>query len=115
MDFKPGKLDPELLAELLDSNVIHDERVVIRPAVGRDVCAIRMGDTYLVAKTDPITFATDRIGWYVVHVNANDIATVGARPKWFLATALLPERGTNEALVRGIWDELKSALAGIGC
>ena len=96
MRLKPGKLDPEFLGRLLASNVIRDERVVIRPAVGRDVCAIRMGDAYLVAKTDPVTLATDRIGWYVVHVNANDLATVGARPKWFLLTALLPERGTDE-------------------
>lgn len=115
MQFRPGKLDPQLLAELLRSNVIEDERVVIRPAVGRDVCAIRMGDTYLIAKTDPITFATDRIGWYVVHVNANDLATVGARPRWFLLTVLLPEKGADEALVRGIWEEVQSALDAIGC
>ncbi|MCK4375686.1 MAG: hydrogenase expression/formation protein, partial [Candidatus Brocadiae bacterium] len=115
MRFKAGKLNPELLAELLASNVIEDQRVVLRPAVGRDVCAIRMDGSYLVAKTDPITFATERIGWYVVHVNANDIATVGARPKWFLLTALLPETGTDEALVRRIWQEVQSALRGIGC
>jgi len=113
--FRPGKLDPELLAELLAANVIGDERVVIRPGIGRDVCAIRMGEGYLVAKTDPITFATDRIGRYVVHVNANDIATVGARPKWFLLTALLPGNGTDEALVRGIWDDVQSALDEIDC
>jgi hydrogenase maturation factor len=75
-----------------------------------------MGDgNCLVAKTDPITFATDRIGWYVVHVNANDLATVGARPRWFLVTALLPEGRTDEALVRRIWDELAGALDAIGC
>jgi len=115
MQLRPGKLAPELLRELLASNVIRDERVVIRPAVGRDVCAIRMGERYLVAKTDPITFATDRIGWYVVHVNANDIACVGARPKWFLTTVLLPEKGADEAMVRGIWAELTTALKAIGC
>ncbi|MGD2173997.1 MAG: AIR synthase family protein [Candidatus Brocadiaceae bacterium] len=115
MRFPPGKLDLELLDELLRSNVVEDERVIIRPAVGRDVCAIRMGETCLVAKTDPITFATDRIGWYVVHVNANDIATVGARPRWFLVTALLPEGRTDEELVRSIWADLRAALRGIGC
>jgi hydrogenase maturation factor len=115
MPFRSGKLDPDLLARLLAENVIADERVVIRPAVGRDVCAIRMADGYLVAKTDPITFTADRIGWYVVHVNANDVACVGARPAWFLLTALLPERSTDEALVRGIWDEVRTALEGIGC
>ena len=115
MNFQPGKLDPKLLAELLGGLPARDDRVLIRPAVGRDVCALRMGETCLVAKTDPITFATDRIGSYVVHVNANDIATVGARPKWFLVTALLPEAATDEALVRHIWEELAGTLDGIGC
>lgn len=115
MEFRPGKLAPDFLASLLAENEIKDERVVIRPGVGRDVCAIRRGDGYLVAKTDPITFATSRIGWYVVHVNANDVATVGARPAWFLVTVLLPEKGTDEELVREIWDDLRLALNGIDC
>ncbi len=115
MTLEPGKLDPSLLTELLSENEIRDERVEIRPGVGRDVCAIRQDDRYLVAKTDPITFATDRIGWYAVHVNANDLATAGAEPKWFLVTVLLPENDTDEALVRDIWQDLRKALRGIDC
>jgi hydrogenase maturation factor len=115
VDLKPGKLEPAFLQSLLEDMNIEDDRVVIRPGIGRDVTAIDMGDRYLVAKTDPITFATDRIGWYVVQVNANDIATAGARPKWFLATALLPEGKTDEALVREIWNDLKEGLNAIGC
>ncbi len=113
--FAPGKLDPALMAELLDGLGINDDRVVLRPAVGEDVCAIRMADGYLVAKSDPITFASERIGWYVVHVNANDLATAGAKPKWFLVTMLLPEGRTDEALVREIWTDLKAALKDTGC
>lgn len=112
---RPGKLDPELLADLIGSVDINDDRVVIRAGIGRDVCAIRTGDHYLVATTDPVTFATDRIGWYAVHVNANDLATVGAQPKWFLCTALLPENRTDEALVRTIWKDTQDALQRIGC
>ena len=115
LKLRPGKLDPDLLSRLLAENEIEDERVVVRPGVGRDVCAIRRGEKYLIAKTDPITFATSRIGWYVVHVNANDIATVGARPSWFLVTVLLPEKDTDEALVQGIWNDLRQALDGIDC
>jgi len=115
MTLQPGKLDADLLRDLLESNVLRDERVAIRPGVGRDVCAIRMGSRYLVAKTDPITFATDRIGWYVVHVNANDLATVGARPSWFLVTALLPAAAADEELVRGIWRDLQDALDSVRC
>jgi len=115
MRFKPGKLHPDLLERLLSGAPVKDERVLIGPGVGRDVCVMRAGPKLLVAKTDPITFATENIGWYVVHVNANDIATVGARPRWFLLTALLPEGNTDEALVNSIWDQVQEALASIGC
>ena len=115
MTLDPGKLNPSLLKELLGENDIRDERVEIRPGVGRDVCAIRQDGRYLVAKTDPITFATDRIGWYTVHVNANDLATAGAEPKWFLVTVLLPESDTDETLVKDIWQDLRKALRDIDC
>ena len=62
---------------------------MLGPGVGRDCAVIDFGgDQLLVAKSDPITFATDEIGWYAVHVNANDLATTGATPRWFLATVL---------------------------
>ena len=35
-----------------------------------------------VVKSDPITLATDEIAWYVVQINANDIATTGAVLCW---------------------------------
>ena len=58
---------------------------------------IDLGERMLVFKSDPITFATDDIGWYAVQVNANDIATTGAEPRWMLATLLLPENATTAA------------------
>lgn len=64
--------------------------------VGQDAAVIDMGERYLVAKTDPITFATDQIGWYAVQGNANDIACTGATPLWFLVTLLLSERILHE-------------------
>jgi hydrogenase maturation factor len=73
-----------------------------------------MGDRYLVAKTDPITFATDEIGWYAVHVNANDIVTTGAVPLWFLATVLLPEKGSDEASVEEILRQMHAACSELG-
>ncbi len=69
-----------------------DPRVVIGPKMGQDVAVLDMGDTYIVTKTDPITFTTKDIGYYVVNINANDIATAGATPKWFQATVLLPAK-----------------------
>ena len=108
--FPTGKLDPALLGELLDSNRIQDPRVLMGPGIGRDVAVIDMGgDRCLVAKTDPITFAAERIGWYAVQVNANDIATSGARPKWFLATLLLPEHATTQETVEEIYADIVDA------
>ena len=95
-----GKLPAEPLERLLDKYVPDDPRVVVGPRVGEDAAVIDMGDRYLVATTDPITFATDELGWYALHVNANDLAVRGARPRWFLATCSCP-RGRTEAARRG--------------
>jgi hydrogenase maturation factor len=73
-----------------------------------------MGDYCLVFKSDPITFATDEIGWYVVQVNANDIATTGATPRWFLLTALLPEKDTKTRLVDEITEQVIDACNSLG-
>ena len=106
---KPGKLPPELLQRLLSSYTRADPRVLVGPAVGEDAAIIDMGDRHLIAKSDPITFATDAIGYYAVVVNANDIATRGGQPKWFLATLLLPERTTSVALVESIFAQIAEA------
>jgi hydrogenase maturation factor len=82
--------------------------------IGEDATVIDFGDRYLVAKTDPITFASEEIGWYAVHVNANDIATTGAEPKWLLVTLLLPEARTDEALVESIFAQLAEACEQLG-
>jgi hydrogenase maturation factor len=103
-----GKLPLELLSQLLEKVNIDDPRVVLGPKTGEDAALIDMGDSYLVAKTDPITFATDNIGWYVVQVNANDIAVMGAKPRWLMATLLLPE-GTSPKAVEDVFDQLLEA------
>ncbi len=92
-----GKLPNELLAQLLARIKRRDPRVLLGPGIGRDAAVIDAGgDRLLVAKSDPVTFASDHIGWYAVHVNANDVACMGARPAWFLATLLLPESAPEE-------------------
>jgi hydrogenase maturation factor len=105
----PGKLPPALLDELLRQETRPDPRLLIGPQVGEDAAVIDMGDRLLVATADPITFATDAIGYYAVTVNANDIATMGGTPRWFLATLLLPETGTTPDLVRHIFTQIRQA------
>src|SRR2546426_9674225 len=104
-----GKLPLEHLRSLLRHLPKHDPRLLVGPQVGEDAAVIDAGDRYLVATTDPITFATDEIGWYALQVNANDIAVRGARPRWFLATLLLPSETTTEASVASLFAELHAA------
>jgi hydrogenase maturation factor len=111
-----GKLSPELMSDLLGRHTFSfpDDRVLVYPGVGEDAAVIDVGERWLVAKTDPITFASDEIGWYAVHVNANDIAAAGGVPRWFLSTLLLPEGAADQALVERIMGQIASACRSLG-
>ncbi len=109
-----GKLKYELLGKILSDFEIADPRVIVGPRIGEDAAVIDMGDSYLIATADPITFTAGNIGYYAINVNANDIAVHGAAPKWFLATILLPLDTSDEAAARRIFGELKQAMAPLG-
>ncbi len=109
-----GKLPPDRLTSLLQQIAGRDPSVLLGPGVGRDCAVIDLGDDQLlVAKSDPITFATDEIGWYAVQVNANDLVTTGAAPRWFLATVLLPQAIEPDQIDR-IFEQMRAACADIG-
>ena len=103
-----------LLADCFAKHVTLDPRVVLGPRVGEDAAVLDMGDRYLVATTDPITFVTEDLGWYALVVNANDLAVRGAAPRWFLATCLLPEGRTTEGLVVRLFAQLGTACRELG-
>jgi len=110
---EPGKLPLQLLRSILAKVPMEDERVLVSGGVGEDAAAVSFGNCLLVAKTDPITFATDHIGWYAVNVNANDVAASGARPAWFLASVLLPTTW-NECEAERLFDQLIAACRELG-
>ena len=64
-----GKLPLALLDKLLAKIEVTDPDVILGGATGEDAALIDIGDRYLVSKTDPITFVTDLIGWYLVPVS----------------------------------------------
>ena len=98
-----GKFPNDLLKKYLDAFDFQDPSVIIHPGIGEDIAAVTVADEeVLILKSDPITFATDAIGQYAVLVNANDIATSGAVPRWLLTTLMFP-LGTTPA---GIFDVL---------
>lgn len=108
-----GKFPTHLLAKLLAKQGVQDPRVLVGPKVGEDAAVIEVGNQLLVAKSDPVTFATDDIGWYAVQVNANDIACTGGVPRWFLATLLVPEFFTEED-GEAVYDQILAACTSLG-
>lgn len=107
-----GKLTPALLAELLHTLPTTDPALLLGPSVGEDAAVIDFApgqDQLLVAKSDPITFATDEIGHYAVNVCANDLAVTGATPRFFLPTLLLPAGQADAALAERIFAQIGAA------
>src|SRR5690349_24441989 len=82
--------------------------------LARTRAVIDAGDRYLVVTTDPITFATEHIGRYAVHVNANDVAVLGARPRWFFVVMLLPDGSTTAELAETIMADVGTACEELG-
>ncbi len=108
-----GKLPPELLRALLDAGAPLPAEVRLGPRVGEDAAAIDVEAGTLVAATDPITLTGSGIGAHAVVINANDVAVMGAAPRWFLAAVLLPP-GSDESLVREVFDGIRRALDAVG-
>jgi len=109
-----GKLPADLLRVMLARIAPEDPSVVVGPAVGEDAAVLDVGGPeLLVAKTDPITFAARHPARYLLAVNANDLAVTGARPRWLLVTALLPE-GIPAAAAEDLFDELREACERTG-
>jgi len=105
---RAGKLPAALLSRLLAAYPTTDPTVLVGPGIGRDATAIAFGDRVLVAKTDPITFASAGAAAYLIDVNANDLACMGARARYLLVTALFPE-GVSVADVERQFHELGDA------
>jgi hydrogenase maturation factor len=109
-----GKLPHAQLRSLLAQLPGRDPRLLIGPQIGEDAAVIDAGDRYLIVTTDPITFATDHIGRYAVHVNGNDVAVLGARPLWFFVVMLLPESLTTPELADAIMADVRTTCEELG-
>ncbi|HPR64312.1 MAG TPA: AIR synthase-related protein [Thermoanaerobaculia bacterium] len=88
MRLKTGKLPPEILAAFTKT-LNFPSNLIVEPGVGEDAAVIVDGNRNLVVASDPITFVSDRAGYYAVVVNANDVAATGAEPEFFFAVVLL--------------------------
>ncbi len=104
-----GKLPVALLRQLLSRGRPAPADLLLPPAVGEDAGVIAVKSGALVAATDPITLTGREIGGHAVVINANDVAVMGVRPRWFLAVLLLP-MGTTEDEVRALFEDMNRAL-----
>ncbi|MHA1577044.1 MAG: AIR synthase family protein [Candidatus Thorarchaeota archaeon] len=110
----PGKVPPDVLKKYVFTRLgkTHPD-LLLGPGVGQDASVIRFGDKVIIVSTDPITGSIEDIGWLAVHVNANDIATFGVAPKWFLNSIMLPPGYTPEDLGR-IMSQIDEAAKSLG-
>jgi hydrogenase maturation factor len=107
-----GKIPSALLAEILGQLPPPPPEVLVGARPGEDAAVVDLGGRYLVFAMDPVTLA-DEPGRYAVQINANDIAVMGAEPRWLLATLIYPE-GADERDVRTIMSQLQDACRQLG-
>jgi hydrogenase maturation factor len=110
----PGKVPPEILQKIVFAKLgVTDPDVLLGPKLGEDAAVIRIGDKVIIAATDPITGSISDVGWLAVHVNANDIATFGIPPRWFLASIIMPVESTPDQLQQ-IMKQIDEACHNLG-
>ncbi len=110
---KPGKLPPEHLDKLVLSRLGPSRpEVLLGAAFGEDSAVLDLGDSLLVASTDPLTGATSDAGWLAIHVACNDVAAHGAEPVGILLTVLLAP-GSSEEDLEAIMDGVLRAASGL--
>lgn len=106
-----GKLPTEILDRLLAYTSTAPE---LRVAAGSgEDAAVATGAPVIVLTADPITFTEERIGAYVVAVNANDIVAMGGRPV-YLTTTLLAPPGTTDARLEEVFADIAAACRTAG-
>jgi len=111
---KAGKLSPQKLRGLVFDR-LHQRRcdILLRPGLGEDSAVIDFGDEVCVISTDPITGASQRLGWLAVHVSCNDVAANGAEPVGIQTALLLPE-GTSDEFIGRLMADMDAACGELG-
>jgi hydrogenase maturation factor len=109
MALPSGKVPVEVLQNIILKHLgVKRREVVLGPRVGVDGAVVKIGNKVLISAMDPITGASERIGWLVVNVNANDIATFGVHPTLFSSCILLPP-GTTKATIETMSKQMDKA------
>jgi hydrogenase expression/formation protein HypE len=114
MPFRTGKIYSDVLRRsVLRYRGRHDPSVILGGSIGEDAALVSLRGKVLVLKTDPVTSTTSDIGFLSVHINANDVACRGGRPRWFLCDLLLP-KNSNAHLIETIMRQLDKSARELG-
>ncbi len=109
-----GKLPSDLLEVSLAGIASDDPTVLVGAGIGEDAAAMDSGGSeVLVLASDPITLAVDSLARYAVLANANDVATSGATPRWFLSTLLFPS-GSSASEVLALARDIQEVCSTYG-
>jgi hydrogenase expression/formation protein HypE len=109
-----GKMPADLLEKALSQVASTDPSVLVGAAIGEDAAALDIRDQeVLVLASDPVTLAADSLSRYAVVVNANDVATSGATPRWLIATLLFPPGSTASEII-ALTAEIQAVCADSG-
>ncbi len=110
----PGKIPPEILQRTVFKFLgAKRSDVIFGPSKGEDAAVVSDGCKLLALHGDPISGASEKIGWIAMNIATNDIATRGVRPRWALSCIMLPQ-GSNERLLTRICRELSAAAKQLG-
>ena len=81
--------------------------------IPRDAAIGKSRGKFLVSSSDPITGATERVGWHAVNVSANDVATSGIMPTAITVVALFHENA-SAAEISSTMDEVNQTAKDLG-
>jgi hydrogenase expression/formation protein HypE len=114
MNLPCGKVPIDVLKDIVFKNLgVKRDEIALGPMAGIDGAVINIGNRSLVVSMDPITGAIEHIGWLAVNVNANDVATFGCPPAFFLSCILLPE-DSGKSSVEKISTQMNKAATDLG-
>ena len=88
---------------------VRDDSVALGPGIGEDAAVIKINGSYMAIHTDPVTGSSSLLGWLAVHVAANDIATRGIKPRWFLIALILPVNSSEDDVIK-VMRQINDAL-----
>jgi hydrogenase expression/formation protein HypE len=109
----PGKVPWDLVADLVSGDLPSEVR--LGPAAGEDAALVEIGGELWALASDPVSFTAADAGRLAVIVNANDVAVRGARPRFFLAVALIAPHEASRDRVHELLTQVRDACDRVGC